>query len=136
MELRGSYDVLDASGSRIGVLRKVFGRSFLRSTWTVMDAAERPVATVTESSLAVALLRRAKGLVELVPFVGWLLAFVPIPIHFTWQDPTSGRELGRYSRAWGIRDRYELHLGGDVEQAIDRRTAIAMAICLDALQGR
>lgn len=136
MELRGSYDVLDAGGSRIGVLRKVFGRSFLRSTWTVMDAAERPVATVTESSLAVALLRRAKGLVELVPFVGWLLAFVPIPIHFTWQDPTSGRELGRYSRAWGIRDRYELHLGGDVEQAIDRRTAIAMAICLDALQGR
>lgn len=136
LELRGAYDVTDADGQRIGVLRKVFGRSFLRSTWTVLDAAEQPVATVTEASLAIAILRRVKGFVEAVPVVGWALALVPIPIHFTWRDPADGRELGRYTRVWGIRDRYELHLGGDVDGRIDRRTAIAMAICLDALQGR
>lgn len=136
LELRGSYDVVDAAGERIGVLRKAFRRSFLRSTWTVMDAAEQPIATVTESSLPVAIVRRIKGLIDVIPVVGWVLALVPIPIHFTWQDPTDGRELGRYSRVWGIRDRYELHLGGDAERRIDRRTAIAMAICLDALQGR
>lgn len=136
LELRGAYDVLDADGQRIGVLRKVFGRSFLRSTWTVMDGAEQPVATVTESSMVIAIVRRVKGLVDAIPVVGWVLAFVPVPIHFTWQDPATGRELGRYARVWGIRDRYELHLGGDPEGRIDRRTAIAMAICLDALQGR
>src|ERR687897_2966577 len=37
-EFRGRHDVLDAEGSPIGLLEKVFGLSLLRSHWRVKDA--------------------------------------------------------------------------------------------------
>ena len=36
-----------------------------------------------------------------------------------------------HTRRWGIRDRYVLEIDSPV---LDRRLAIAMAICLDAMQ--
>lgn len=138
LEARGTYGVTGGAGEPLGVLKKQFGRSLLRSTWHVEAADGTLVASVTETSLAVALVRRAKGLLDLVPVVGWVLSLLPlpIPIAFTWTDPATGAEIGRYRRLMGIRDHYELDLPGDPGRRIDRRLAIAMAICLDALQSR
>lgn len=136
MELRSSYDVVDAAGGRIAVFKKVFGRSFLRSTWQVESVGGDPLATVPESSLAIAIIRRIKGFVDLVPVIGWLLAFIPIPYGFTWTNPATGAVLGEYRRTMGVRDRYVLTLDGDPQRTIDRRAAVALAICLDALQSR
>ncbi len=38
-EFRGRHEVLDASGTVIGMLEKDFGRSLLRSHWRVRDAS-------------------------------------------------------------------------------------------------
>jgi uncharacterized protein YxjI len=41
-------------------------------------------------------------------------------------------EVFSHTRRWGIRDRYVL----EVHPPLDSRLAIALAICLDAMQGR
>jgi hypothetical protein len=52
--------------------------------------------------------------------------------HFDGTDP-SGRTVLTHTRRWGLRDRYVLEV---LDPAIDARLAIALAICLDALQKR
>jgi uncharacterized protein YxjI len=125
------YAVTDGEGRRLGELRKVFGRSLLRSTWEVFDASDRLLASARERSLAVALWRR---FVQLAPAVGDALASIPVPFHF--EILRDGRPLGELRRVYSLRDRYVLDLSGDGERTIDRRLAIALAIGLDALQAR
>jgi uncharacterized protein YxjI len=127
MELGARYDVTAADGEKIGVLGKVFGKSLFRSTWSIMDANEQELAVAQERSLVTAIIRRV---IDAVPYG----EFVPIIFHFTIDRGET--HLGDFTRAIGMRDRYTLDLGGDVEQTIDRRLAIALAVALDALQSR
>ena len=127
LEFRGRYDVSDASGSRIGVLEKVFGKSLVRSTWRVLDAEEQEVASAQERSVPGAVARR---LVDFLPY-GEL---VPIPYNFDIR--MDGRVVGGFDRKFQVRDRYVLDLAGDTERRLDRRVAIALAVVLDALQNR
>jgi uncharacterized protein YxjI len=127
LDVRGRYDVTDAGGDAIGVLEKVFGRSLVRSTWRIAGPDGAEVAFVEERSLPIAILRRA---IDFVPY-GEL---IPILFHFTIR--VDGSEAGDLTRRWGLRDRYVLDLTGDTERRLDRRLAIALAIALDALQGR
>jgi hypothetical protein len=127
MEFGGRYDVTTPAGERVGVLGKVFGKSLLRSTWSIHDADEQPLAIARERSQFWAIVRRG---VDLVPY-GEL---IPIVFHFTIDDGAT--HLGDFTRRLGIRDRYELDLTGDPERRIDRRLAVALAIALDALQSR
>jgi hypothetical protein len=54
LEIGGRYDVTDTAGARIGVLEKVFGKSLLRSTWRILDAArDQHVPVDAEQVLAV-----------------------------------------------------------------------------------
>ncbi len=127
MEFGGRYDVTTPAGEKIGVLGKVFGKSLLRSTWSIMDADERELAVAKERSVVIAIARRV---VDVVPYGD----FVPIPFHFT--IDTGDRHLGDLNRRFGIRDTYDLDLTGDHERTIDRRLAIALGVALDALQSR
>jgi len=126
-DVRGRYDVTTPEGERIGVLEKVLGVSFLRSTWKVHDANEQQVALAQEKSIHVALLRR---LIDFVPYG----EFVPILFQFT--ILIDGRAIGELRRPMGVRDRYTLTLGGDADRRLDRRVGIALAVALDALQSR
>jgi uncharacterized protein YxjI len=128
IDIGGRYDVTDASGARIGVVEKVFGKSLLRSTWRILDAGEQELAVVQERSVPMAILRRA---IDFVPDVG---GFIPIPYNFDFL--VDGNVVGRMDRKFQLRDRYVLDLAGDQEKRIDRRLAIAMAIGLDTLQNR
>ena len=127
LEFSGRYDVTTPAGERIGVLGKVFGKSLLRSTWSVLDGNERELAVAKERSQFWAIVRRA---VDVIPYGD----FIPIVFHFT--IDAGDRHLGDFTRRIGIRDRYDLDLSGDPERRIDRRLAIALAIALDALQSR
>lgn len=127
MEFGGRYDVTTPAGERVGVLGKVFGKSLLRSTWSIMDANEQEVAIAKERSQLWAIVRRV---IDAVPYGD----FIPIVFHFT--IDAGDRHLGDLTRRLGVRDRYDLDLSGDTERAIDRRLAIALAIALDALQSR
>ena len=82
---------------------------------------------VQERSLAIALLRRLWGI---VPYVG----DVPLPFvfHFDGVDPRGATVL-THERRWGLRDRYVLEVQPD---RVDSRLAIALAVCLDAMQKR
>ncbi|MGZ8710838.1 MAG: hypothetical protein ACXW28_11500 [Thermoanaerobaculia bacterium] len=128
MEFGGRYDVTSADGAKIGVLEKVFGKSLLRSTWRILGSSEQEFAVAQERSMLWAIVRRV---IDAVPYGD----FIPIVFHFT-IDTADGRHLGDFTRAWGVRDCYTLDLSGDLERAIDRRLALALAIALDALQSR
>ena len=128
---RARYDVTDPSGQPVGQLAKVFGRSLLRSTWRLYDAAGAEIGWARERNLLVALFRR---LIGLVPFIGEFLDLLPIPYHF---DYFAGDErIGGLERILGVRDRYRLDVSGDSERTIDRRLVLALAVGMDALQAR
>jgi uncharacterized protein YxjI len=128
---RAKYDVTDPAGQNVGQLRKVFGKSLLRSTWEIYDAGGNEVASARERSLLVALFRR---LVGFVPYIGDFADWLPIPYHFDYF--IEGKRIGGMERILGVRDRYRLDVSGDVERRIDRRVALALAVGMDALQAR
>jgi uncharacterized protein YxjI len=118
LDLGATYDVTDASGTPIGLFRKDFKQSLLRSTWHVEQPGLGQV-TGQERSLPVALLRR------FVDSLSWL------PYHFDFT--MNGQPAFSVVKKWGLRDRYvvEIH-----HPQLDRRLVIAMAVGLDALQSR
>ncbi|MGW4462284.1 hypothetical protein [Micromonospora sp. NPDC004704] len=118
IDLGATYDITDAAGNGIGLFRKDFKASLLRSTWIV----EQPglgAARGQERSLPVALLRR------FVDSLSWL------PYHF---DFLIGDQPGfSVVKKWGLRDKYVIEIQNP---QLDRRLVIAMAVALDALQSR
>jgi hypothetical protein len=129
-EFRGMTDVVTPSGQVIGTFRKDFGKSLLRSAWTILAPGGQPVATAHESSLFLAVFRR---IWDLVPFIGDVPFFLPFNFDLFLAD---GRPIGRYQRIVAVRDRYVLDLSGDPERWVDRRLALAFTVALDALQDR
>ena len=127
MEFSSRYDVTTPEGEKIGVLGKVFGKSLLRSTWSVMDANEQELAVAKERSVSIALFRRV---IDAVPYGD----FLPVPFHFT--IDAGERKIGDLNRRLGFRDTYDLDVSGDVDRTIDRRLAVSLGIALDALQSR
>lgn len=121
------YDVL-AGEERLGTLEHVFGKSLLRSTWRVRNAADEEVAVARERSQIGAILRRA---VDFVPDIGGL---IPIPYNF--EILVGDQRVGGLDRKFQLRDRYILDLSGDHERKLDRRVAVALAVGLDTLQNR
>ena len=125
LDLASGYDVLDADGAPIGSFRKDFGRSLLRSTWHLEGDGLQ--ATGSERNATVAVARRVWNL---VPVVGDLLA--PFVVHFDFVE-RDGRAVLSSTRRVSARDRYDVRVPG---ARVDGRLAAAMAVALDALQGR
>lgn len=127
LDISSAMTVSDPSTGRpVGQLRKRAGASLVRSTWE-LDEPGRPVVVVQERSMAIAVLRRVWGL---IPF----LNSIPVPwvFHFDGASAT-GEPVLTHTRLWGIRDRYVLELSDPTR---DARLAIALAVCLDAMQKR
>ena len=118
IDLGATYDVTDANGAPIGVFRKNFKESLLRSTWHLQQPGYAEMVG-RESSLPVAILRR------FVDSLSWL----PYNFEFLIGD----RPAFSVVKKWGIRDRYVVTIH---DPAIDRRLVTAMAVALDALQAR
>jgi uncharacterized protein YxjI len=129
---RARYDVTAADGSKIGEIQKVFGKSLIRSTYTLFDASGAEVAVARERGLFTALFRRFVGF---VPYVGDFADWLPIAYHF---DFIRGEEkLGEHNRKlWSFRDVYTIDMSGDPQHTIDRRLILANAVGMDALQAR
>ena len=127
---RATYDVTGPDGTRIGEIRKVFGKSLFRSTYEVSDGSG--TISAREQNLVVALFRR---LVGLVPFVGDFADWLPIPYHFMLER--DGAVIGTHKRRIGkFRDTYDIDVSGDAERSADRRVVLALAVGMDALQAR
>jgi len=127
IDIRSTMRIEDPStGQVIGQLRKKAGASFVRSTWELEEPGQ-PVVVVQERSMAIALLRRFW---TLIPFLG----DIPVPWVFHFDGATAnGQPVLTHTRLWGFRDRYVLELA---DPQRDARVAIALAVCLDAMQKR
>jgi uncharacterized protein YxjI len=125
LDVSGAYDVLDGEGRPVGLFRKLFKESLLRSTWVVEQPGLEPI-TVAERSVPIAIIRRLWGLLPYVSDVPFFLKF-----HFDWTS--AGRIIGSFNKVTRLRDHYVIELD---EPALDRRLAIAQAVALDALQSR
>lgn len=129
---RARYDITAPDGTPIGQMQKVFGKSLLRSTFTLFDAAGEEVAVVRERSLPVALFRR---LVGLVPYVGDMADWLPIPYDFEFLRGEERVGIIR-RRRWKWRDVYDIDMSADTARTVDRRLVLATAVGTDALMAR
>ncbi len=117
MDLGAGYDVRDAEGAPLGVFRKDFGQSLLRSTFHLN--APGLEATGQERNAVVAVLRR---FVEL-----------PFAFHFDFKDNATGAVVMSSERQMSLRDRYDITVP---DARLDFRLAASMAVGLDALLAR
>jgi uncharacterized protein YxjI len=118
LDVHGMTDIFDPQGTAIGMFRKDFKASLLRSTWHV-SAAGGSETRGQERSALVAVLRRFTD-----------VTFIPYHFDFTWADGTVAFSV---EKRWGVRDRYKISVW---DTSIDWRVIAAMAVALDALQGR
>ena len=118
LDLGATYDVTDGAGSPIGLFRKNFTESLLRSTWHLEQPGYGEMIG-RETNLTVAILRR------FVDSLSWL------PYHF--QFLLDGRPAFDVVKKWGLRDRYVVTIH---DPQLDRRLVAAMSVALDALQSR
>ena len=121
LDVGATYDVTAADGTPIGLFRKDFAKSLLRSTWHLEQGSLAAIGK--ERNAFIAVLRRIWDLFEDLPFF--------FKYHF---DFVSGDEpVMSVDKTATIRDRYRL----DIKVPnLDRRLAIAMTVALDALQSR
>ena len=130
LDLAATYDVTDAGGVSIGSFHKDFRKSLLRSTWQ-LTATDGLMATGTERNLGVAIARRLWGF---LPVVGEIAS--PFLFHFDFTAPDGSIVLSSV-RKRSLRDRYNVQLPASPNGwQLDWRVAAAMAVALDALQGR
>ncbi|MBB4933341.1 uncharacterized protein YxjI [Lipingzhangella halophila] len=118
VDLGATYDVFDAQGQPIGLFRKDFKQSILRSTWHV-EQPQFPPVVGQERNQILGVLRRLSDLAKIIPY------------HFDFT--ANGDPVFAIDKQWGLRDRYSVEIANPY---IDRRLVIAMAVAADALQGR
>jgi uncharacterized protein YxjI len=118
IDLGATYDVTGADGTPIGLFRKNFAASLLRSTWHLEQPGYGEL-TGQETNQLVAILRR------FIDSLSWL------PYHFDFA--IGDRPAFSVVKKWGFRDRYVVTIH---DPRLDRRLVCAMAVALDALQSR
>jgi uncharacterized protein YxjI len=123
LDVGATYDVTGADGSAIGLFRKDFAKSLLRSTWHLEQPSASLTAVGRERNAFIAVLRRIWGIAEDFPF--------PFKYHFDFA--AAERPIMSVDKTTLIRDNYRVDIK---EPQLDRRLAIAMAVALDALQSR
>ncbi|MDT7786935.1 MAG: hypothetical protein QOF58_5354 [Pseudonocardiales bacterium] len=126
LDLGSGYDVTDASGRSIGLFRKDFAKSLLRSTWHL----EQPgwgTTTGAERNKVFAVIRRLWGW---IPYIGE--APFPMRYHFDFTQENGAPVFSVDKKTW-IRDHYVVPIQ---DPGVDRRLVIAQAVALDALQSR
>ncbi|SNY49600.1 hypothetical protein SAMN05421748_11060 [Paractinoplanes atraurantiacus] len=118
IDLGATYDVTDANGAPIGLFRKNFKESLLRSTWHLEQPGFGEMIG-RETNVWVAVLRR------FVDSLSWL------PYHFDFV--IADRPVFSVVKKWGLRDKYVVTIH---DPRVDRRLVAAMSVALDALQSR
>jgi uncharacterized protein YxjI len=129
---KARYDIATADGAPIGQIQKVFGKSLLRSTYTLFTAAGEEVCVARETSMGKAIFRRAVGF---VPYIGGYADWLPIAYDFEFvrgEDVIATNVRRRFK--W--RDIYDIDASADTARILDRRLLLAATVGMDALQAR
>ena len=127
IDTKRTFDVFTPEGTELGFFHKDFGKSLYRSTWTLEPTDQSPII-VSERSKKLAIVRR---LWNFLPLPGDIELPFPGRYHF---DFTRGETVvGGVDKTARWSDHYLAHIE---DMNLDRRLVIAMAVALDALQGR
>jgi hypothetical protein len=126
LDVRAEHDVFDENGTPLGMFRKRFGASLVRSTWDLTAPGIEAVGQ--ERRLGIAVLRRVW---DVIPYAGDV--WVPFVFHFDFVDTQTGQTVLVSERQKAVRDRYRVTVP---DSRLDFRVAASMAVALDALQSR
>lgn len=135
MDVHGRYFVEDTKGNVIGMFRKEFKKSLLRSSWVLINAEGTELMRVQESNETLAALRRFIGF---VPLVGELLDIILMffRYHFSFVSLDTGEEVGTFRKQTLFRDHYLLSMTDEAYAKLDWKVFAAAGVGLDALQSR
>jgi len=126
LDFSSAYDVYDSENQqKIGVLkRRGLKSALLRDEWVIMDAADRDTGIIYEDSMGLAILRR------FVDFAAMLL-----PQKYIVE--MRGQRMAEYKQNFNpFVQKLNLTFVPGSEELLDRRLALAAAICLIAIEGR
>lgn len=121
-----TYTVLDAAGRPLARLRKNYLYNIFRKRWYVVAPdSERVIAMALEDSLILSMLRRLLG-----PLFGILRT------NFVITRGESEDVIGEFNRKFTLLDRYVLDMSADRGRYLDRRIAVALGLMLDTGEKR
>lgn len=129
---RATYDITLADGTKLGQIKKVFGKSLMRSTYAILGPDGEELAIAREVSMGKALFRRLAGF---VPYIGDFADWLPIAYDFEFLHGDKRIGINK-RRRWKWRDIYDIDFTADPERRVDRRLALAAVVGMDALQAR
>jgi hypothetical protein len=117
-----TFDVFDSiTGAKVGALRRKGFKSMIQDEWTILDPDDREIGLVQEDSVALALIRRF--LSNLVPQ--------------TWNASLGGALVAVYQQHFNpFVLKITIDFSADVTRRFDRRMGIAVAVLLNAIEGR
>lgn len=121
LDFSAAYDVIDSQkNEKVGVLKRKGFKSMLKDEWIVMDANDREIGLIKEDNLALALLRRAIGI-------------IPQKYH----GEIHGSQVCSFQQNFNpFVMKIVADFSGDSRQAFDRRLGLAAALLLCAVEGK
>jgi hypothetical protein len=121
IDFSAAYDVTDASGQKIGALKRRGLKSLLKDEWVIMDPMDNDIGVLREDSWLLATLRR------------FLTGLIPQSFH----GEMGASEVFRFKQHFNpFVQKMNLDFTPDTANRLDRRMGIAAAVLLSAIEGR
>lgn len=126
IDFSSAYDVYDsATNQKVGAFKRQGLKSaFMQDTWVLMDVNDREVGLLQEDSAFLGLVRR---------FIEYTTYFLPQKYTVTLNNVT----VATYARTKNpFSSKLEIDFSMDAAGAFDRRLGLAMAMLLEAIEGK
>jgi len=121
IDFAAAYDFVDSAENRkIGAARRKGFSSMVRDSWELLDANDRPIASLQEDNMLMALLRR------------FLSNLIPQSFHLQENDGTEAAAMKVHFNPF----LYRLTVTRGPDASIDPRLVFGIAVLICAIEGR
>ncbi len=130
IDFNAVYTLRDAAGQTIGKLKREGMRSLWRTSYTLLDAAERPAFAIKEANPWVAL---ADGTLSEIPIIGMFTGYFLNPTYLV--TDTQGREAFRLRKEMSLMER-KFSLNKTGQATPEQETLVVLGLMMLLLQER